>query len=210
MSPPKFAALGHSSFGLRCKFGTAHLTLICCLFSLGTVFCWKNSLSTGGKHCKVWAAQEWGVFCMIVLSNSLHQVPLSESAPVPRIFMNLGKKVRTQRLHGNLNWNGLEFESLPVTCIDRARVKTKARFNSSDSAETRVFGSDKNLDSWGWTSAEPNPVINLRAVLSTLNRKEAFNFKFSKKTLEIYLKLKMFSNELISSILFTKDATEFD
>lgn len=38
---------------------------------------------------------------------------------------------------------------VPVMCIDRAKVRTKARFNSSDSAETKVFGSDKNRDNCG-------------------------------------------------------------
>lgn len=57
---------------------------------------------------------------------------------------------------------------VPVTCIERAKVSTKALFNSSDSAETNVFGSFKNLESCGCTSADPKPVINLKAVLSTL------------------------------------------
>lgn len=57
-----------------------------------------------------------------------------------------------------------------VTCIERASVRTRALFNSSDSEDTRVFGSDENLDNWGWTSAEPKPVIILKAVLSTLQK----------------------------------------
>ena len=58
-------------------------TLICCLFSVGTLFCWKNSLRTGGKHSSVCSVHECGVFCIIAFNNSLHHVPLRESAPVP-------------------------------------------------------------------------------------------------------------------------------
>lgn len=60
-------------------------------------------------------------------------------------------------------------KQIPVMCIDLARVKTRALFNSSESAETNAFGSEMlNFDKWGWTSEEPRPDINRKAVLSTL------------------------------------------
>lgn len=62
--------------------------------------------------------------------------------------------------------------SVPVTCMDLANVKTRALFNSSDSADTKVLGSDKNRDNCGCTSPLPSPVIKRRAVLSTLKQKE--------------------------------------
>lgn len=116
-------------------------TLSCCLLAFGTLFWMKNSLRTGGKDWSVWLAQLWGVFCMTVVSSSLHQAPDSGSAPVP------------------------------VTCIERARVNTRARFSSSLSADTNVLGSPRNRDSCGCTSALPRPVISRRAVLSTLPNK---------------------------------------
>lgn len=53
-----------------------------CLFSFGVLFWAKNVFKTGGKHCNVWTAHECGVFCMIIVSNSLHQAFDGSSAPV--------------------------------------------------------------------------------------------------------------------------------
>jgi hypothetical protein len=36
---------------------------------------------------------------------------------------------------------------VPVTCMDLARVSTRALFNSSDSAETKVLGSLRKRES---------------------------------------------------------------
>jgi hypothetical protein len=61
---------------------------------------------------------------------------------------------------------------VPVTCIERANVRTRARFSSSDSADTKVLGSLRNRDNCGCTSALPKPVIRRNAVLSTLQMRE--------------------------------------
>lgn len=60
----------------------------------------------------------------------------------------------------------------PVTCVALARVRIKARFSSSDSADRTVFGSLRKRVNCGCTSELPNAVINRRAVLSTLERRE--------------------------------------
>lgn len=117
------------------------LTFNSCRFSFGAGFCWKYSARNVGKHCNVCEGQLCGVFCIIVFNNSLHHIPDCVSVPVP------------------------------VMCIDRANVSTSARFSSSDSAETNVFGSLKKRDSCGCTSLLPRPVIKRKAVLSTLKRK---------------------------------------
>lgn len=57
---------------------------------------------------------------------------------------------------------------LPVTCVALARVRIKARFSSSDSADRTVFGSLRKRVNCGCTSELPKAVINRRAVLSTL------------------------------------------
>lgn len=59
---------------------------------------------------------------------------------------------------------------LPVTCVALARVRIKARFSSSDSADRTVFGSLRKRVNCGCTSELPKAVINRRAVLSTLKR----------------------------------------
>jgi len=51
-------------------------------------------------------------------------------------------------------------------------VRTRARFSSSDSADTKVLGSLRNRDNCGCTSALPKPVIRRNAVLSTLQKRE--------------------------------------
>uniref|UniRef100_A0A1A9VGM1 Uncharacterized protein n=1 Tax=Glossina austeni TaxID=7395 RepID=A0A1A9VGM1_GLOAU len=61
----------------------------------------QNSLSTVGKQAKECEAHECGVFCMMVLSNSLHQGCISSPEQ--------------------------------IICIERAKVKIKTRFNSSQS-----------------------------------------------------------------------------
>jgi hypothetical protein len=38
---------------------------------------------------------------------------------------------------------------VPVTCMERANVRTRARFSSSDSADTKVLGSLRNRDNCG-------------------------------------------------------------
>lgn len=57
-----------------------------------------------------------------------------------------------------------------MTCVALARVRIKARFSSSDSADRTVFGSLRKRVNWGCTSELPKAVINRRAVLSTLER----------------------------------------
>lgn len=58
--------------------------------------------------------------------------------------------------------------ALPVTCVALARVRIKARFSSSDSADRTVFGSLRKRVNCGCTSELPKAVINRKAVLSTL------------------------------------------
>lgn len=59
-------------------------------------------------------------------------------------------------------------ESPPVTCVALASVRIKARFSSSDSADSTVLGSLRKRVNCGCTSELPRAVISRRAVLSTL------------------------------------------
>lgn len=58
--------------------------------------------------------------------------------------------------------------SLPVTWVALAKVRIKARFSSSDSADSTVLGSLRKRVNCGWTSELPSAVMSLSAVLSTL------------------------------------------
>ena len=58
--------------------------------------------------------------------------------------------------------------SLPVTWVALAKVRIKARFSSSDSADSTVLGSLRKRVNCGWTSELPRAVMSLSAVLSTL------------------------------------------
>lgn len=58
--------------------------------------------------------------------------------------------------------------SLPVTWVALAKVRIKARFSSSDSADSTVLGSLRKRVNCGWTSELPKAVMSLSAVLSTL------------------------------------------
>lgn len=58
--------------------------------------------------------------------------------------------------------------SLPVTWVALAKVRIRARFSSSDSADSTVLGSLRKRVNCGWTSELPSAVMSLSAVLSTL------------------------------------------
>lgn len=62
-----------------------------------------------------------------------------------------------------------------MTCVALARVRIKARFSSSDSADRTVLGSLRNRVNWGCTSELPKAVISRRAVLSTLRGDSQIN-----------------------------------
>lgn len=68
--------------------------------------------------------------------------------------------------------------SAPVTWVARANVNTKARFNSSDSADTNVFGSARNLESSGWTSPLPSPTKIMENNHFSTEFKNYVNYQF--------------------------------
>lgn len=76
-------------------------------------------------------------------------------------------KSKRQRQRATTN-KRKDLRVLPVTCVALARVRIKARFSSSDSADRTVFGSLRKRVNCGCTSELPKAVINRRAVLSTL------------------------------------------
>ena len=61
-----------------------------------------------------------------------------------------------------------------------ARVRIRARFSSSDSADRTVLGSLRKRVNWGCTSELPSAVINRRAVLSTLGADREREVRVSK------------------------------
>lgn len=56
-----------------------------CLFSLAVLLCVKNAFNIGGKHCNVYGAHECGVFCIMLVSKSLHHIVDWSSLPVRNI-----------------------------------------------------------------------------------------------------------------------------
>lgn len=75
-----------------------------------------------------------------------------------------------------------------MTCVALARVRIKARFSSSDSADRTVFGSLRKRLNCGCTSELPNAVINRRAVLSTLQGR-GDTLKTRAQNVQIYMRV---------------------
>lgn len=117
----------------------------------------------------------------MVWRMSLHHVPWMESEPVK-------KSTRTDVKLEDDETTGSKGEWIqpvvPVTCVALARVRIKARFSSSDSADRTVFGSLRKRVNCGCTSELPNAVINRRAVLSTLGE-ESDKLKTHTRDVEI-------------------------
>lgn len=109
----------------------------------------------------------------MVWRMSLHQVPWIESEPVKK-STNERKNIKRFRRIEDTGWSDLQVtfdqESSPVTCVALASVRIKARFSSSDSADSTVLGSLRKRVNWGCTSELPRAVISRRAVLSTLRK----------------------------------------
>ena len=141
-------------------------TFSCCLFSFGTKFCWKYSASTGGKHWSVCVDQLWGVFWLIMF-----KIPLNHELPAPMPSEPKQKHYKsiqaTPTAHSYQLPHQINF-ILPEIWIALAIVSTSARLSSSDSCETICWASETSLDSWVWTSTLLKPVINRKAVISTL------------------------------------------
>lgn len=104
----------------------------------------------------------------MVWRMSLHHVPWMESEPVKKSTRTDVKLEDVGNAGSKGEWVRLV---IPVTCVALARVRIKARFSSSDSADRTVFGSLRKRVNCGCTSELPNAVINRRAVLSTLERR---------------------------------------
>lgn len=128
----------------------------------------KCTWSGAGKHDSVWEAQLWGVKFIMVWRMSLHHVPWMESEPVKKSTHTDAKLEDVESTVSKDEWIQ---RAIPVTCVARARVRIKARFSSSDSADRTVFGSLRKRVNCGCTSELPNAVIKRRAVLSTLERR---------------------------------------
>lgn len=98
----------------------------------------------------------------------MHHVPWMESEPVKK-STHTGVKLEDAGIPVRKGeWIQ---RVIPVTCVALARVRIKARFSSSDSADRTVFGSLRKRVNCGCTSELPNAVIKRRAVLSTLERR---------------------------------------
>lgn len=78
------------------------------------------------------------------------------------------KSETTTKQTNNTANDASKTEWVPVTCVALARVRIRARFSSSDSADKTVFGSLRKRVNCGCTSELPKAVIRRRAVLSTL------------------------------------------
>lgn len=84
------------------------------------------------------------------------------------VFLLVWSELQGHRRKEQEKLSETEIGCKPVTWVALARVRIKARFSSSDSADRTVFGSLRKRVNCGCTSELPKAVIRRRAVLSTL------------------------------------------